>query len=43
MTPKEKLITVQEGTGLEEMVPSCYEHRIEKMLVVDDAISTCVA
>ena len=35
MTPKEKLITVQEGTGLEEIKTKLYEHRIEKMLVVD--------
>ncbi|WP_312727664.1 IMP dehydrogenase, partial [Stutzerimonas kunmingensis] len=36
MTPKEKLITVQEGTGLEEIKAKLHEHRIEKMLVVDN-------
>ena len=35
MTPKERLVTVQEGTGLEEIKAKLYEHRIEKMLVVD--------
>lgn len=36
MTPKEELITVQEGTGLEEIKAKLYEHRIEKMLVVNE-------
>ena len=36
MTPKEELITVQEGTGLEVIKTKLYEHRIEKMLVVND-------
>ncbi|HZJ92611.1 MAG TPA: IMP dehydrogenase [Thiopseudomonas sp.] len=36
MTPKEELITVSEGTGLEEIKTKLYEHRIEKMLVVND-------
>ncbi|NLY13289.1 MAG: IMP dehydrogenase [Gammaproteobacteria bacterium] len=36
MTPKDKLVTVQEGTGLEEIKTKLYEHRIEKMLVVND-------
>lgn len=36
MTPKEELITVQEGTGLEEIKTKLYEHRIEKMLVVNE-------
>ncbi len=36
MTPKDQLITVQEGTGLEEIKKKLYEHRIEKMLVVND-------
>ena len=36
MTPKEELVTVQEGTGLEEIKTKLYEHRIEKMLVVND-------
>ncbi|MDY7218199.1 IMP dehydrogenase [Denitrificimonas sp. JX-1] len=36
MTPKDQLITVQEGTGLEEIKTKLYEHRIEKMLVVNE-------
>lgn len=36
MTPKDQLITVPEGTGLEEIKTKLYEHRIEKMLVVND-------
>ena len=36
MTPKEQLVTVPEGTGLEEIKTKLYEHRIEKMLVVND-------
>ena len=36
MTPKTELVTVQEGTGLEEIKTKLYEHRIEKMLVVND-------
>lgn len=36
MTPKEELVTVQEGTGLEEIKAKLYEHRIEKMLVVNE-------
>ena len=35
MTPREKLVTVQEGTGLEEIKAKLHEHRVEKMLVVD--------
>ena len=38
MTPKEQLVTVQEGTGLEEIKTKLYEHRIEKMLVVNDKL-----
>ncbi len=36
MTPKEKLITVPEGISLEESKAKLHEHRIEKLLVVDD-------
>ncbi|QEY58100.1 IMP dehydrogenase [Pseudomonas sp. C27(2019)] len=36
MTPKEQLVTVLEGTGLEDIKTKLYEHRIEKMLVVND-------
>jgi IMP dehydrogenase len=35
MTPKDRLVTVQEGTSLEEIKAKLYEHRIEKMLVVN--------
>ena len=37
MTPKEKLITVQEGISLEESKAKLHQHRIEKLLVVDEA------
>ncbi|MFT0212500.1 IMP dehydrogenase [Pseudomonas sp. F1_0610] len=36
MTPKERLITVLEGTCLEQIKEKLYEHRIEKMLVVNE-------
>ena len=36
MTPKEKLVTVKEGASREEVVKLLHEHRIEKVLVVDD-------
>lgn len=36
MTPREKLVTVREGTPLDEIKTRLHEHRIEKMLVVDD-------
>ncbi len=36
MTPKEKLVTVKEGTGRGEIKRLLHEHRIEKVLVVDD-------
>lgn len=37
MTPKVRLITVKEGADKEEIVALCQEHRIEKILIVDDA------
>ncbi|MGM0784867.1 MAG: IMP dehydrogenase [Pseudomonadota bacterium] len=37
MTPRERLVTVSEGTGLEVIKGKMQEHRVEKMLVVDDA------
>ena len=37
MTPRERLITVREGASRDEIVRLLHEHRIEKMLVVDDA------
>ncbi len=36
MTPKEKLVTVKEGTDRETVQALLHEHRIEKVLVVDD-------
>jgi IMP dehydrogenase len=36
MTPKEQLVTVKEGAGLEEVQGLLHQHRIEKMLVVND-------
>jgi IMP dehydrogenase len=37
MTPKAKLVTVKEGAEKEEVKRLLHEHRIEKILVVDDA------
>ena len=36
MTPKARLVTVQEGASKEEVVAKLHEHRIEKVLVVND-------
>ncbi|HUP93165.1 MAG TPA: IMP dehydrogenase, partial [Solimonas sp.] len=36
MTPKERLVTVREGASREEVVKKLHEHRIEKVLVVND-------
>jgi IMP dehydrogenase len=36
MTPKNKLVTVREGAPREEIQRLLHEHRIEKILVVDD-------
>ncbi|HSH41397.1 MAG TPA: IMP dehydrogenase [Arenicellales bacterium] len=36
MTPREKLVTVKEGASREEVERLLHEHRIEKVLVVDD-------
>ncbi|GEN29616.1 inosine-5'-monophosphate dehydrogenase [Halovibrio variabilis] len=36
MTPRERLVTVKEGTDLEASKAKMREHRIEKMLIVDD-------
>jgi IMP dehydrogenase len=35
MTPKERLVTVQEGASREEVIAKLHEHRIEKVLVVN--------
>jgi IMP dehydrogenase len=37
MTPKEKLVTVKENTEREAVLNLLHEHRIEKVLVVDDS------
>jgi len=37
MTPKDKLVTVKEGASREEIQRLLHEHRIEKVLVVNDA------
>jgi len=37
MTPKEKLVTVQEGASKGEVYSLLHEHRIERVLVVNDA------
>jgi len=36
MTPKDKLVTVREGAAREEIQQRLHEHRIEKVLVIDD-------
>ena len=36
MTPKDKLVTVKEGAEKDEIIRLLHEHRIEKVLVVDD-------
>ncbi len=36
MTPKERLVTVDEGAGREEVVALLHKHRIEKVLVVNE-------
>jgi IMP dehydrogenase len=37
MTPKERLVTVKPGASSETVLELMHEHRIEKILVVDDA------
>ena len=37
MTPKERLVTVREGASREEVVGLLHQHRIEKVLVVNDS------
>lgn len=37
MTPQDRLVTVKEGAKREEVVGLLHKHRIEKVLVVDDA------
>ena len=37
MTPREKLVTVREGASKEEAISQLHRHRIEKVLVVNEA------
>ena len=37
MTPRERLVTVQEGAGREEALALLHKHRLERVLVVNDA------
>lgn len=41
MTPRDKLVTVKEGAGLAEVQQKLHEHRIEKILVVNDDFDLC--
>jgi IMP dehydrogenase len=36
MTPKERLVTVKEGAGRDELIQLLHENRIEKVLVIND-------
>ncbi len=36
MTPKKRLVTVREGASRDEVIAKLHEHRIEKVLVVND-------
>jgi IMP dehydrogenase len=36
MTPKERLVTVREGASREEVIAKLHQHRIEKVLVIND-------
>ncbi len=36
MTPQDRLVTVPEGAGKEDILSLLHQHRIEKLLVVDD-------
>ena len=41
MTPKERLVTVRENTDAEEVRRRLHEHKIEKILVVNDDFELC--
>lgn len=41
MTPKERLVTVKEGAPRDEVMALLHKHRIEKILVVNDAFKLC--
>ena len=36
MTPRERLVTVKEGAGLEEAMALLHKHRLERVLVIND-------
>lgn len=36
MTPKERLVTIKEGANCEEILELMHDHRVEKVLMVDD-------
>jgi IMP dehydrogenase len=38
MTPRERLVTIREGAALEEAMALLHEHRLERVLVVNDAL-----
>lgn len=41
MTPKERLVTVREGASREEVISLLHKHRIEKILIVNEAFHLC--
>ena len=41
MTPREKLVTVREGAGKDEVQRLLHKHRIEKVLVINDTFELC--
>ncbi|MAV75465.1 MAG: IMP dehydrogenase [Cellvibrionales bacterium] len=41
MTPKDRLVTVKEGTSADEVKKVLHENRIEKVLVVNDGFELC--
>jgi len=41
MTPQQKLVTVKENAGKEEIIELLHRHRIEKLLVVNDVFELC--
>lgn len=41
MTPKEQLITVNERASNEEIINLLHQHRLEKILIVDEAFRCC--
>jgi len=41
MTPKERLVTVKEGTSREEAKALMHKYRLERVLVVNDAFELC--